>query len=165
MRSFAPSVKPASPRISFGTRLAVDRERVRPSTRIFTGVLEVWQAERMNRRTRTSPINFLMCEIIVDSSKIKACPKSFPVTATRWLNKSALCGNARDRQETGLFLVEGIHHVGEAVEAGWRIETLVYAPDQLTSDFARRLVEEQFQRQGPLCGLDPGPVRAGSRKG
>ena len=52
----------------------------------------------------------------------------------------------KGRDETGLFLVEGIHHVGEAAQAGWAIETLVYAPDQLTSDFARRLVDEQSQR-------------------
>ncbi len=52
----------------------------------------------------------------------------------------------KGRDEAGLFLVEGIHHVGEAVEAGWAIETLVYAPDQLTSDFAHRLVAEQSGR-------------------
>ena len=52
----------------------------------------------------------------------------------------------KGRDETGLFLVEGIHPVGEAVEAGWGIETLVYAPDQLTSDFALRLVDEQSRR-------------------
>src|ERR1035437_8544467 len=52
----------------------------------------------------------------------------------------------KGRDESGLFLVEGIHHVGEAVEAGWAIETLVYAPDQLTSDFARSLVDEQSGR-------------------
>ena len=39
----------------------------------------------------------------------------------------------KGREETGLFLVEGIHPVGEAVEAGWHLETLVYAPDLLTS--------------------------------
>jgi TrmH family RNA methyltransferase len=51
----------------------------------------------------------------------------------------------KGRDETGLFLVEGIHHVGEAIEAGWKIEALVYAPDRLTSDFARRLVDEQLR--------------------
>jgi TrmH family RNA methyltransferase len=56
----------------------------------------------------------------------------------------------KEREETGLFLVEGIHHAGEAAEAGWGIETLVYAPDQLTSDFAHRLVDEQSQR-GTRC--------------
>ena len=44
------------------------------------------------------------------------------------------------RADTGLFLVEGIHHVGEAAEAGWDIQSVLYAPDLLTSDFARDLV-------------------------
>lgn len=61
----------------------------------------------------------------------------------------------KGRDETGLFLVEGIHHVGEAVEAGWGIETLVYAPDQLTSDFARRLVDEQCGRGVRCAALTP----------
>jgi TrmH family RNA methyltransferase len=56
----------------------------------------------------------------------------------------------KSRQELGLFLVEGIHHVGEALEAGWDLETLVYAPELLTSDFARRLVDDQ-SRRGVNC--------------
>ena len=56
----------------------------------------------------------------------------------------------KGREETGLFLVEGIHPVGEAVEAGWDLEALVYAPDLLTSDFARQLVDEQ-SRRGVRC--------------
>ncbi len=44
------------------------------------------------------------------------------------------------RAETGLFLVEGIHHVGEAIAAGWDVDSLLYAPDLLTSEFARDLV-------------------------
>lgn len=44
------------------------------------------------------------------------------------------------RAETGLFLVEGIHHVGEAFEAGWDIQSVLYAPDLLTSGFARDLI-------------------------
>jgi TrmH family RNA methyltransferase len=46
----------------------------------------------------------------------------------------------KGRAETGLFLVEGIHHVGEAAEAGWDIQSVLYAPDLLTSDFARDLI-------------------------
>lgn len=45
------------------------------------------------------------------------------------------------RTETGLFLVEGLHHVGQAVEARWDVETLLYAPEFLTSAFARGLIE------------------------
>ena len=44
------------------------------------------------------------------------------------------------RSESRLFLVEGIHHVGEAIEAGWDVESILYAPDLLTSNFARELV-------------------------
>ncbi|MFZ5858795.1 MAG: TrmH family RNA methyltransferase [Chloroflexota bacterium] len=44
------------------------------------------------------------------------------------------------RTEAGLFLVEGIHHVGEAAEAGWDIQSVLYAPDLLTSDYARDLI-------------------------
>ena len=44
------------------------------------------------------------------------------------------------RDESGLFLVEGILHVGEAAEAGWEFETLLYAPERLKSEFGLRLV-------------------------
>jgi TrmH family RNA methyltransferase len=44
------------------------------------------------------------------------------------------------RQESGAFLVEGIHHVGQAVEAGWEIESILYAPELLTSNFGRDLL-------------------------
>ena len=45
------------------------------------------------------------------------------------------------RQESGSFLVEGIHHVGEALEAKWDVESVLYAPELLTSHFARDLVD------------------------
>jgi TrmH family RNA methyltransferase len=45
------------------------------------------------------------------------------------------------RAGTGRFLVEGIHHVGEALEAGWAVETLLYAPDLLSGTFANQLIE------------------------
>jgi TrmH family RNA methyltransferase len=56
----------------------------------------------------------------------------------------------KGRMETGLFLIEGIHPVGEAIEAGWQIETLVYAPGLLTSDFARHLIKDK-ERRGIRC--------------
>jgi TrmH family RNA methyltransferase len=52
------------------------------------------------------------------------------------------------RNETGLFLVEGIHHVGEAFEAGWEIESVLYASGLLTSPFAHDLISRlSFQPQ------------------
>ena len=70
----------------------------------------------------------------------------------------------KGREETGMFLVEGIHHVGEAVEAGWGIEALVYAPDQLTSDFARRLVDEQSRQKVRCVALSAELFRAIAEK-
>jgi TrmH family RNA methyltransferase len=43
------------------------------------------------------------------------------------------------RQATGLCVVEGLFHTGEALEAG-AVAYLLYAPDQLASDFGRGLV-------------------------
>ena len=56
------------------------------------------------------------------------------------------------RLESRLFLVEGIHHVGEAVEAGWDVESVLYAPELLTSNFARDLISR--------LGTKPQPVSA-----
>ena len=44
------------------------------------------------------------------------------------------------RAETGLFIAEGLHPVGEALEAGWEIDSILYSPDVLASDFARDLI-------------------------
>jgi len=49
------------------------------------------------------------------------------------------------RDETGLFLVEGIRHVGEAVDAGAGIEAVYYAPDLLHSSFGQDLIQQQVQ--------------------
>jgi RNA methyltransferase, TrmH family len=56
------------------------------------------------------------------------------------------------RLESGTFLVEGIHHVGEAIEAGWELDSILYAPELLTSTFARDLITR--------LGTTPQPVSA-----
>jgi TrmH family RNA methyltransferase len=56
------------------------------------------------------------------------------------------------RLASGLFLVEGIHHVGEAVHAGWEVDSVLYAPELLTSKFARDLISH--------LGTMPQPVSA-----
>jgi TrmH family RNA methyltransferase len=50
------------------------------------------------------------------------------------------------RDESGLFLVEGIRPVGEAIQAGASLAYLCYSPDRLTSDYARRLIRAQEAR-------------------
>lgn len=46
----------------------------------------------------------------------------------------------KTRTDTGLFIVEGIHPVGEAVDAGWEIVSILFAPETLTSSFAHDLI-------------------------
>ena len=54
------------------------------------------------------------------------------------------------RNESGLFLVEGIHHVGEVVEAGWNIESILYASGLLTSPFAHDLISRFSFKPQPV---------------
>ena len=54
------------------------------------------------------------------------------------------------RNESGLFLVEGIHHVGEVIEAGWEVESILYAPDVLTSEFAKDLLSRHSSASQPV---------------
>ncbi|MFN8387997.1 MAG: RNA methyltransferase [Anaerolineales bacterium] len=54
------------------------------------------------------------------------------------------------RAESGLFLVEGIHHVGEAVDAGWDVQSLLYAPELLTSKFAEELISRLGDKPQPV---------------
>lgn len=62
----------------------------------------------------------------------------------------------KHRQQTGQFLVEGIHAVGQAVEAaglastGLAIDSIYFAPELLTSEFALNLIENQ-SRLGVPC--------------
>jgi TrmH family RNA methyltransferase len=54
------------------------------------------------------------------------------------------------RQESKTFLVEGIRHVGEAIQSGAEIEAIIYAPDLLKSEFAQDLIQQQ-ERAGVAC--------------
>jgi RNA methyltransferase, TrmH family len=54
------------------------------------------------------------------------------------------------RLESGLFLVEGIHHVGEVVEANWGVESVLYAPELLRSNFARALLSRIGPKAQPV---------------
>ena len=65
-----------------------------------------------------------------------------------------LLGQRKERGSTGLFAVEGIRHVGEAVAAHASVEYLCYAPDLLTSDFARQLIHDQSQLGIPCLAVD-----------
>lgn len=66
------------------------------------------------------------------------------------IKKARSLHQKKTRNETGQFLVEGIHHVGEAIEAGWNVESILYAPELLTSNFARDLVSRHSSESQPV---------------
>lgn len=55
----------------------------------------------------------------------------------------------KERDATGLFVVEGIAHVAAAIEARAQVEYVGYAPELLTSTFARELIERESARGLP----------------
>ncbi len=63
-------------------------------------------------------------------------------------------GRKKERAAQGLFVVEGIRHVGEAAEAGADFEYVLYAPDLLTSDFANTLIADLQARDVPCYSTD-----------
>jgi TrmH family RNA methyltransferase len=60
-----------------------------------------------------------------------------------------LLGYRKERHSSGLFVVEGIRHVGEALEAHAQVEYICYAPELLSSEFAHQLIDEQSQHGIP----------------
>ena len=54
------------------------------------------------------------------------------------------------RLESRTFLVEGIHPVGEAIEAGWEVNSVLFAPELLTSSFARDLISSLGSQTQPV---------------
>jgi TrmH family RNA methyltransferase len=55
------------------------------------------------------------------------------------------------RLESGTFLVEGIHPVGEVIEAGWDVQSVLYAPDLLTSKYAHDLIARLQTQPQPVA--------------
>ncbi|MCS7010038.1 MAG: RNA methyltransferase [Anaerolineales bacterium] len=66
------------------------------------------------------------------------------------LKQVRLLRQKKGREQTKLFLVEGILHIGEAAEAGWDIRTLLYCPERLRSEFGQNLVE-RLSEKGVRC--------------
>ena len=59
------------------------------------------------------------------------------------------------RQETGLFFIEGLHTVGEAVQTNAPIQSLVIAPDLLVSDFGLELLDHPNVRDTDKIQVSP----------
>lgn len=61
----------------------------------------------------------------------------------------------QEREQTGLYFVEGIRIVAEAVQMGKSIMQLVYAPDLLKSAFAQEIVQQQQELGTPCLAVTP----------
>ncbi len=66
-------------------------------------------------------------------------------TSNALIKQARALRQKKGRSESNMFLVEGIHQVGEVIEAGWEVETIFYAPDLLTSAFANDLLARASQ--------------------
>lgn len=69
-------------------------------------------------------------------------PELITSSANPQIKQARALRQKKARDESGLFLVEGILHVGEAAEAGWEFESLLYCPERLKSEFGIQLVEK-----------------------
>ena len=66
------------------------------------------------------------------------------------IKKARALRQRKARAETGQFIVEGLHHVGEALEAGLEIDSILYSPDVLISDFGRGLISRVMPAAQPV---------------
>lgn len=66
-----------------------------------------------------------------------------------------LLGQRKQRQEQGVFVAEGIRHVGEAIESQAEIEFLIYSPELLTSDYAYSLLTQLELISTPIYKTTP----------
>ena len=54
-----------------------------------------------------------------------------------------------------MFLIEGIRHVGEAIQSQFEIEYVLYAPHLLRSEFAKEMIHLQMEMNVPCYELTP----------
>ena len=59
------------------------------------------------------------------------------------IKSARMLREGKERKKTGKFLVEGILHVGEAAAADWKIDSILYSPELLESEYARNLISRQ----------------------
>lgn len=76
-------------------------------------------------------------------------------SANPLIKRLRLLGERKHREREGVFVVEGIQPVWQAVEAAAEIETLIVARPLLTSEAALAMVEQQGRRGVPLAEITP----------
>src|SRR5260370_33926277 len=69
-----------------------------------------------------------------------------------------------ERERSGLFFIEGIRIVTEAVQSGAEIATLVVAPELLTKGIGREIIQEQKDQGTPCTEVTADDFRSISNK-
>jgi TrmH family RNA methyltransferase len=70
----------------------------------------------------------------------------------------------KERQQTGLYFIEGLRIVTEAVQQAAPIQTLIVAPELLTSSLARDLLAEAAQHGTPILEVSEAVFASLSQK-
>ncbi len=85
-------------------------------------------------------------------------------TANPQVKRIRALAQRKERERSGLFFAEGIRIVAEALDCDLEIETLVVAPDLLTSTFARETATRAAERGIPVLDVTPAVFESLSRK-
>ncbi len=72
--------------------------------------------------------------------------------------------NRKEREQSGLFFVEGIRQAAEAIQMGAAIDTLVVAPELLHSEFAQELVSKEAKTGTNMLQVSADVFRSFSAK-
>lgn len=70
----------------------------------------------------------------------------------------------KERFQTGRYLIEGIRIVGDALQHNAAVDSLIYSPDLLTSDFANGLIREYGDTVGQIFELSEDAFRSLAKK-
>jgi TrmH family RNA methyltransferase len=70
----------------------------------------------------------------------------------------------KTRSASGLFLIEGLRIVGAALDRGVRVQTLIYSPELLVSDFGKTLIFEQLNKGMDLLEVSEDVFKSISNK-
>jgi len=61
----------------------------------------------------------------------------------------------KTRQKKGLFIVEGIHAIGQAWESGVEFESVIFSLELLSSEYALQIIEKQIKKGVPCYQVTP----------
>jgi RNA methyltransferase, TrmH family len=80
----------------------------------------------------------------------------------KWIRK--LVRDRKERQESGVFYIEGLRIVTEAIQMGAAVDTLIVAPDLLESEHGQSLVERQRRGRADLLFVSQDVFKSISQK-